>query len=244
MGSPKADLHDSLKLRRTFGGFDDFHHYTSGGAWTSTVEGSASITVGDAANGILTLAAIDSTDNRELYLKSTNEVFLFAEGIMQVFECRLKFTEANVSAANVGFGVANAVGNDLLVDGGGGMKTSGSFAAIYKVDGGTVWKTASSVGSTQNLSTSTKTAGGSAYQILRIEVCPISSTIAEVTYYVNDVQLLMTGGRPGQNLIKDQLTYTSATEMQLFVALKNGSTSPESVLVDYIAWEQQRGTLY
>jgi hypothetical protein len=45
-------------------------------------------------------------------------------------------------------------------------------------------------------------------------------------------------------LIKDQLTYTGAAAMQFFVVCKNGSTTPESLNVDYVAWEQSRAPLY
>lgn len=243
MGMMKLDICDAWEKRRTYGGFWDCDHYTSGGGegFTSVTEGSATIAAGDAAFGIVTMSGVDSTNNLEIYLKQTRELFLFAANKPFSIECRIQYTEANTSAMNLAFGVANAVAADLLIDDGGGMRASGSLAAIYKVDGGTVWKTCSQISSTQNISTSTKTAGGSTYQVLRIDVMPVSSTIAEVTYFVDDVQLLLSTGRPGQNLIKDQLTYTGATEMQLFVGMKQGSTSPETVLIDYIAWGHLRG---
>lgn len=238
MGMAKLDQHDAFRLRRTFGDMDDFRYYTTTvEGWTSVLNGSATIAAGDGNCGILTMSAIDSTNNRELYLKQTNKLFTFAAGKPISIEARLQFTEANTNAANVAFGVASSVANGLIVDDGAGMATSGSFASIFKVDGGTVWKTASSVGSTQNISTSTTTAGGASYQTVRIDIEPVSATIAEITYYVNDIQLLTSGGRPGQSMIKDQLTYTGAAAMTLFAGLKNGSTSAEVLLIDYIAWE-------
>ncbi len=244
MGMVKFDQSDRWLKRDSFIGMEDFEYYATGGLWTSVVEGSATIAVTDADNGILTMSGIDSTDNRELYLKQTTSMFTFAANIGFSVEFYIQFTEGNTSAQNLAFGLANGVANDLLVDNGAGMKTSGSFAAIYKVDGSTVWKTGSSVGSTQNLSTSTKTAGGSAYQVLRIDVMPVSATIAEITYYVNDIQLLASGGRPGQNQIKDQLTYTGAAAMQIFAGMKQGSTTAETCKIDYIAWGKKRGPLY
>src|SRR5690348_8180193 len=141
-----VDKHNALLLRRTYGGFDDFGSYASGNFWTSVLNGSATIAAGSTQFGALTMSAIDSTNNRELYLSSTNGLFLFADGKPMYLEARLQYAEANTNAANVGFGVANAVANGLLVDDGAGMKTSGSFASIFKVDGGTQWKTGCSVG--------------------------------------------------------------------------------------------------
>lgn len=236
-----VDRHDALNKRRTFGGFDDFGSYTSGQFWTSVLNGSATIAAGSTQFGVLTMSAIDSTNNRELYLSSTNSLFLFADGKPMYVEARVQFTEANTSAANVGFGVANAVANGLLVDDGAGMKTSGSFASIFKVDGGTAWKTGCSVGSTQSITQSETTAGGSSYQVLGIQIEP-QGTIAEITYFVDGLQLRDNTTR--KNPIKDFLTFTGAAIMQLFVGLKNGSTSAETLLVDYVAYEHLRGVVH
>ena len=70
----------------------------------------------------------------------------------------------------------------------------------------------------------------------------ISSTLAEVTYYVDGNQLKTATGRPGTGKIKDQLTYTGAIAMGMFVMCKNGSTTPESLLVDYMGAELLRAT--
>jgi len=236
-----VDKHNALLLRRTFGMSDDFDNYASGGKWTSVLNGSATIAAGDAQFGVLTLSAIDSTNNRELYLRSTQAVFLFADSKPIYIESRVQFTEQNTSAANVGFGVANAVANGLLVDDGAGMKTSGSFASIFKVDGGTAWKTGCSVGSSQSITQSEATAGGSAYQVLGIQIEP-QGTIAEITYFVDGLQLRDSTTR--KNPIKDFLTFTGAAAMQLFVGLKNGSTSAETLLVDYIFAEHLRGVVH
>jgi len=244
MGMNKFDKSDRWLNRDSFIGMDDFENYATGGLWTSVVEGSATIAVADGDCGIVTMSGIDSTNNRELYLKHTAQMFTFQANKGFSIESYVQFTEGNTSAINFAFGVANGVTNDMLVDDGGGLKVSGSFACIYKVDGTNYWKTGSSVGTTQNLSTSTKTSTSTGYQVLRIDVMPVSSTIAEITYFVNDQQLLQSGGRPGQNFIKDQLTYTGAAAMQMFFGLKQGSTTAESINIDYAAWAKKRGPLY
>jgi len=55
---------------------------------------------------------------------------------------------------NVGAGFQNAVGANSLIDDGGGPKVSGSTLMIFKVDGGAVWKCASSCNGTSTTSTS------------------------------------------------------------------------------------------
>lgn len=239
MGMNKVDVHDSLLKRRTNGRFDDFNDYSSGGYWTSTLNGSATAAVGNGLGGVLVMSAVDSTANRELYVANTNSIFLLQANSPIYVETGIQYAEANVNQAMVMFGVMNAVGNGSIVNTTGAPKSSFSGAVIYKVPGSTVWQTCSSVGSTQNLSVSTATAGGSAYHRLGIQINPVSSTIAEVSYFLDDVQLLTSTGRPGQNLIQDQLTYTGAVAMQMFVGLKNGSTSPEQLNIDYAAHEFQ-----
>ncbi|MES2342309.1 MAG: hypothetical protein V4597_11570 [Pseudomonadota bacterium] len=236
----KTDVHDALRLRRTHGYLEEWNNYTSGGLFTTTTGGSATATAGNSTFGILTLAAIDSSLNREVYVATTNALFALTASHNLYAECFCQFAEANTNKANVAFGFMNSVGAASMQDTTGEPKTTFSGAVIYKVPGGTVWKTCSSVGTTQTVTTSTTTAGGAAYHRLAIEINPVSATLAEVTYWVDDVQLQAAGGRPGQSLIKDQLTYTGAVNMQLFACLKNGSTTPETLLVDYMAWEQLR----
>lgn len=220
--------------------FDDFQNYATGGLWTTTAGGSATITVGAGLGGLLTLATVDSTDNREVYLESTTALFSFVANKPFMAEISLQFTEANTNAANIAFGFMSAVGAASMQDDGAGPKADFTGAVIYKVDGGTVWKAASSLSTTQEISTSTTTAGGSDYQRLRIECKPVSSTLAEITYYVDGIQLKSTGGRPGTSKIKHNLTYTGALNMQLFACCKNGSVSAETLVIDYIAAEALR----
>ena len=245
MGMVKCDVSDAMIKRRTHMRFEDFDNFTSGGLWTTTTAGSGAASVGNTQWGQINLLPTDNTTNREVYVATTNALFLIKNNINLVAECYLQFSEAATNKANIAFGFMSSVGAASMADTTGEPKASFSGAVIYKVPGATVWKCASSVGTgLVGPTISTKTAGGTSFQALRIEIHPVSTTIAEVTYYVNDIQLLQTTGRPGQNLIKDQLTYTSAAAMQLFVMCKNGQASAESLFVDYIAWSQLRAPLY
>ena len=237
MGVNLLDLHDAELKRRTFGIWDDFFSYTDAQLWTKlTADTTPTVTVGDAAKGILALYT-DATNNNEVAVKSTKEVFLIAANKPIIGEAKVQFSEANTDDANIAFGFADAIGANLLVDDGAGPKTSFSGALIYKVDGGTVWKVVSSKSTTQTISTSTTTAGGSAYQTLRIEIMPLDSATAMVTFYVDgNVLIDSTTGKP----ISHTMTYTSATEMQVGVYAKAGGANAETLNVDYIYAAQLR----
>lgn len=247
MGQLKYDLHEEMRLRRTLLVFDDFTDYTSAASngvagWTTVTGGSGTVSCGDLLGGQINLLPTDSTTNREVYVRSTRQVWKFSSTGSMCCEALLQFSEANTNKANIAFGFMSGVAAASMADTTGEPKSSFSGAVIYKVPGGTVWKTCSSLGTTQTVNTSDTTAGGSSFQRLRIEIMPLSSTLAEVTYFVDGVQLKTTGGRPGTTQIKDQLTYTGAIAMGLFVMCKNGSTTPESLFVDYIGAELLRAT--
>lgn len=240
MGMNLLDLHDPLLKRRTFGFFDDFTWFVTAHNWTSLVaDATTSIAVNDGAKGIVTMTT-GATDNNEVGLFSTKEVFLIAANKPILGEARIQYAEAATDDANVAFGFADAIGANLLVDDGAGAKTTFSGALIYKVDGGTVWKCISSLSTTQTISTSTQTAGGSVDQVLRIEIRPVSSTIAEVSFFCDGVPLYDVAITNRQQPIKHNLTYTSATEMMVGAYVKAGGATSEVLKVDYIAAYQLR----
>lgn len=235
---PVLDLPDELKDRRFFGSFTDFCDGLGTVSYTTTATDSGTATVSDAAGGILAMTPSDGTvvDNDEIYVQGVKEIFKFAAGKPLIFESRLQYTEGATNIANVAVGFADAPTANTIVDNG-GMKTTMSGAVIYKVDGSTVWKFVTSVGTTQTISTSTKTAGGSAAQVLRIEIRPISSTQVECVPYVDGVQLK----DANSNLIKHYITFSGATEMAWFAGMKNGAnTTVETLNLDYIGGWQLR----
>ena len=220
--------------------FDDFTWFVTAHNWTSVLTDSGTATVGDAARGILAIACSDGTvaDNDEGYVKTTAECFLFANDCPILFETRIQYTEANTDDANVAVGLSNAVAANTIVDNGAGLKTSGDMLCIFKVDGGTVWKTMYSKGNTQVVNTTTSTAGGSAYQTLRIEWRPVTSTFAEAHFFLDTQPLIdATSLKP----IVYRFDYSSSpTEMNAFVGAKNGDTNMETLNVDYICAVQRR----
>lgn len=233
------DLPDDVLLGiRQHGFFEDFNEFVSGDLFTDTsADTGAAVANVDAAGGRVTLTT-GATDNNECYLLTTKETFLFANDKPIEFGCRLQYAEANTDDANVCFGLMNAVAADSILDNGGGPKATYSGAVFFKVDGGTRWQVESSLGGTQSttdltaansLDKQAKTAGGASFQKFKIEVQPISSTEAEVKFYIDDVLVA-----------KHTLTYTSATEMMAFVGVKAGDTNSEVVTVDYVYAYQLR----
>jgi hypothetical protein len=218
--------------------FDDFQNDQTDISFVDTITDSGSVLMGDTRKGIAVLTPSDASvgDNDEAYLACPNEVFIFLANKPIFGQCYLQFSEANTDDANVVFGFQNAVGANSLIDDGGGPKVSGSTLAIYKVDGGTVWKCVSSTNGTSTVSTSTTTAGGSSYQELQIILKHHDSTYMEATFKCDGKWL-----KDSNDLvIRHLVTIASATEMQVFVGVKNGGANLETLNVDYIYAHQAR----
>jgi hypothetical protein len=217
--------------RRAFGFFDDFFQYVSGDLWTLVTAVDGTATVLDAAGGKIAIAsAAASAGNEDCYLKSNKESFKFAAGKPLFFEALVDFTEAATNQANVIAGVMDAVAANALVDNGAGPKASYSGAVFFKVDGGTVWQCESSIGASQDTTVTEVTAGGATPQRLAIEFQPLTSTVGEVRFFIDDVLVA-----------KHSITFTSATEMQVILGVKDGDADDEETLnVDYVACYQLR----
>ena len=239
MGMKLLSLPGSFTGRNAMFLESDFANYTTAqDGFSSVITDSGTVSVGDASGGKLSIVPSSAADNDKSYIKSTNELFLFANNKPQVAETHLQFTEANTDDANVMFGFMNAVAANSILDNGAGPAASFSGAVIYKVDGGTVWKCASSIGTSNTVSTSTSTAGGALYQSLRIE-CVCLNSIVEVTYWIANIAALASTSTtiPSMPLIdsttlkpiKHTFSVTSATEMNLFAGVKNGAGNLETL---------------
>ena len=228
---------DSVEKRRlAFGVEDDFLSYSDGDLWTKLSADGGSVGATSAAGGVLALVT-GSTDNDEVAVATTNEIFKIASGKTIEAQALVQFTEANTDDANVLVGLADAIGANTLLDGGGGPKASYSGACFYKVDGGTKWVVESSIGGTQSTNTTNVTAGGSAYQHLRIQIVPVNSTEADVFFWIDGIQCR---DSTTSDLIAHRITYTGATEMDFGVVVKAGGGNAETVNVDYLTCYQTR----
>ncbi len=230
---PQSDTYQKADLFYEF--FRDFDmEIDTTNEFTATLTDTGSATVGNGVGGILPLIPSDGTvgDNDEAYLGLRNLVFTPAAGKTFVMAARMQYSEANTDDANIAVGFTNSVAGDLLVDNGGGLRTTGTTFAIYKVDGGTVWKCESRVaGGTASVNTTTVTAGGSAYSTFEVVLSEMTTTHMTVSFRIDgNVLYDATTGFP----IWHRMTYTSADAVTPFVAVKNGGTNLETLNVDYI----------
>ena len=226
-------------VRRAFGVSDDFDHIVTGDTWTTLVaDTTPTVTVGDAAGGILALYT-DTTDNNEVAVRTTKELFLFAANKNLYGMAIAQYYEANTDDANIYIGFANAIGDNLMVDNGAGPKTSGSMCGFYKSDGDTLWSVIFSDSTTQTkvqltaantLTRQAYTAGGSSYQTLEMEVEAISATDHRVAWFINGVCVYRKVG----------LSIANATEMNFGFYAKTGGSQAETLNIDFAAAYQQR----
>mgnify|MGYP001574456471 FL=1 len=234
---------EAMAGRDTFGFFEDWvDNFVTGDRWTPLTTDSSSastLVIVDlaTAGGVLEITQ-DATDNDEIYFVPTIKSFLIAADKQLYFEARIQYTEGATDDNNVMVGWLSTGAANTLIDDGGGPVASATMAVIYKIDGGTVWRCRSqigaAVGKTDTISDST--AGGSAYQVLGVEVNPYSSTKAKVIYTIDGNPLRETNG----DAITHDLTYTNAVAMGPFFGVKNGSATAEVTLCDYIAAFQDR----
>jgi len=213
--------------------FDDFDYYITTDRWTSLTDGTDGTVIYWLANNGQVELEVDTSDNAEAGVVSTNELWLFTANKAMECEARIQYTETDAinGDANVAFGWADAMGANLLSDDGAGANINDSGALIYKIDGGTVWRFNTSIGGTAADSVSTKTAGGAAWAILRIEIIPISSTVFEARPFVDGAQLIdSTSGDP----IRHTITLGTATNMDIGAYAKTGAAQAENVYIDYI----------
>jgi hypothetical protein len=219
--------------------FDDFTADQSDLFFVDTITDTGTALVGDEVNGVMTLTPSDGTvaDNDEVYIASSNEIFLFGTNREIYGKCRLRWTETAAGVYNVGFGFMNAVGADSLIDNGGGPKVSGSTLAIYKVDGGSVWRVASACNGVSTVTVSDRAAVGSTWYELEIIAKDWDGVSMQVYFYVDGTPLKDTTG----NVIKHTVAIASATEMSVWAGAKLGAaTNNDTTKIDFILGQQTR----
>lgn len=216
---------------------DDFFWYVTAHQWTSlAADTTPTLTVGDAVNGVLALFT-DTTDNNEVAVRSTAELFKFGTNREIYGRCKLQYSENDTNKCNVFFGFQNAIAANSMVDNGAGPRTTGSNLLIYKVDGGTVWRCQSMCNGTSTDTVSTTTAGGSSAQVLEIFCKDWDGVSMEVLFKVDGDYLRDSNGA----VIRHVVAIASATEMHCGVYVKTGGgAGGETVNVDRIDATQAR----
>jgi hypothetical protein len=227
--SNTSDL-ELLRLQTTV--IDDFNSFVDGTGFTKTAadSGASVAQTAGAANGVVALTT-GGTDNNEAYLASAAYLIWSATKAIE-FVAGVQYSEANTDDANVTVGLMSAVGANSILDDGAGPKASYSGAVFFKADGSTVWSVETSESGVQTTSVTQNTAGGAAQQQLKINVVPIASGVAAVTFFVDGKQCrdATTGA-----LIEHRVAYSSPTAMSAFAGVKAGGANSEVLSVDYIA---------
>lgn len=239
---------DAFLDRESFYRFDDFYNLiTLQDGWTTLVaDTTPTAAVIDGLGGILQLFT-DTTDNNEVMVRTTWELFKPAANKHTWGAARIQYSENDTNKANVFVGFQSAMAANVIGDNGGVVRASGSAFGIYKLDGGTVWRAHARNGSdaaptagTAQDSISLTTAGGSSYQELEIYISPFSSTQCMVKYKVDD-QFLKDSSVTGTPDICHYINYASNTEMNFGIYVKTGGGSGgETLLADWAAYAANR----
>lgn len=221
-------------LVHQYGFFDDFDWYVSPHRWTSLVADSTPTVACDAdgEGGIVQLYT-DTTDENEVGMFTTNEVFKFAAARPIIAGARIQFTELTGNGANVAFGFGDALAANVLGDAGAGVNSAfTSCCFIYKTDGSTVWKLHTENGSSVATTTTTLTAGGSSYQTLEMFISSVDGSIDEVEVsFKIDGHLVHVNSNGHIVPVRHKVSYTSATQMDFGLYAKTG-TSGEALTVN------------
>jgi len=202
-----------------YGFFDDFLTYTTAHeGWIVQADAGETQDITDAAGGVISIAC-DGDDNDEAYIYRMAETYKISGAKKIYFEARIKFTEAATDDANVYVGMTadDVSAGDLLGDDGAGPSTDDSIC-FFKVDGGTVWQTETSVGASQSTNTSVATRGSGSWVRLGF--------IADAT----GVDFYIDGGKVDTR----PTTSLPDTEIRIALGVKAGGAHTETLLVDWV----------
>jgi hypothetical protein len=215
--------------------FDDFTSYTDAGQWTKVLVGTGTVAhEGDAGRSCVKLFCTAAND--AAVLATTDEIVKFTASKAIVAECRVIFTDVNTDDGHVFFGCNNLADGTQMADTTGAI-TATDAIGIYKLPDTTKWAFHTEInGSITGLAdattgtTSSTTAGGSAFQVLRWELLPRSATVFEARPFVDGVQLETSTGLP----IMHTVTLGTATEMHFQLMTKSNHANDFNVFVDYM----------
>lgn len=152
------------------------------------------------------------------------------------FQARFKLTEAATNAANFVLGLSSVLTAGFLQADGGGVPSNFSGAVIYKKDGG-----ASLLAATSNGTAQTKDAtlcaftSGSTYTVA-IDVNVNDSVTCIVRFWVKDetAGVLYQPEQLGKGVGVHQVPFASLAAMYPVIGVKAGSSSAETLSVDYV----------
>ena len=227
---------------RSFEICDDFDHFVTGDTWTVTATDSGGANMQDAKGGVLRLDASDGTvaDNDEVYLHTTNDLFIWDATHPTVGSVLLQWDEANTPDGNVFVGLSSAAIANTLQDNGGGPPADYYGLAFFTVDGNANWQCEVSSGTTQDTRELTAdlsldgvahVAGSSAQQLLEWEVTPSGNgSYIDVAFRLDGTVV---------RKVKD-FTIGTPAAMKIVIGAKNGSANEETLDLDRVVAAQSR----
>ena len=216
---------------------DDFFWAVTVHQWTTlAADTTPTVTTPDAVNGLVRLFT-DTTDNNEVAIKSTVELFKFGTNREIYLKAKIQYAENDTNKANVFLGFGSAIGANFLVDNGAGARVTGDIFGVYKVDGGTKWICITQTNGTAVTTTSSTTAGGSAAQVIEMQAVESDGVTMTCTWKIDGTYLVDSNG----NKIIHKAVIASATEMNVGLYVKTGGgAGGETVDMDYICATQPR----
>jgi len=257
------DLPDELEyLKDTHGFFEDFNLFvnavasaTEQNGWDATLTADGTITgMGVVGGEVNIVSNVTGTDNAAAILSTDEKTFIVAANKPIWFGARVKWTEASTDDLNVFIGLSSLLNEDTTMgDNGAGptIATSQSTFGFYKVDGVVSPVTAANnlVVISEVVTTATETeltaansldgivhqGGGGTYQIYEIWIEPRTSTLMNVHFFLTG-----SDGIRKKVYMHQDVAYASSVAMYPMIAVKQGSTTAETVTADYIYCYQTR----
>lgn len=229
MGYKTLHPSDQLKCaREQFEITDHFTSFTDTQLWTVAVAGTGTVTHEGSA-GRTAVKFFCTAANDAAVLATTHEVFKLRASKEMYAEGHLVFTDVDTDDGMVAFGWADGLAATTMADTTGAI-TATDAVLIYKLPDTTVWAFHTEINGTATSSVSSTTAGGTAAQVLKIEVTPRSSTVFECRPFVDGVQLKTTAGVP----IMHTITLGTATDMDFGMLTKSIDAADFNAYLDYI----------
>lgn len=192
--------------------------------------------IDSAPGGVAIKSAVASASgNEDCYLVREAEAFKLADDKPLYFKAIVQATEDDVNQNNLFVGLTDGAAANLLVDNGAGPKTSGNTLCFFKVDGGLNWHVygrddadsdvfSVELTAANSLDKKAHIGSGANKQMLEIEFLPKSSTLADVVFYIDGVEVYK----------RTDWRYSgSATDIQAVVGCKDGDAGDEVTINCY-----------
>ena len=195
--------------------------------------GTGTNTLNDAVGG--EMSVVTAGADNDYHFLTTKKAFKLVNHKPLNLIARFSLTEANTSAANFVIGVSSDVTATLLGADGAGPSASYSGALIFKVDGTMTIQFETSIATAQTTNAALATfTSGVVYQVGFVVDTGDGTTALVTPWVYNETTGVRTVGTA------HKLTLTSQAAAALVFGVKAGSSSAETLKIDYIRCCQKR----